>query len=61
MLSIPIADNVISYKKIKRNAKKNRQFYYVNSAPELRNEQDEPKNRPLTRNFLKFVYRYGIF
>ena len=35
--------------------------YNVNSAPELRNDQNSPKNRPLNRDLLNFLYRYGIF
>ena len=44
MLSIFMANNVISYKKIqkKRSKNPNRWFYYVNSAPELRNDQKSP-------------------
>ena len=41
ILSISIAENVISYKK--RKAKKNRWFYNVNSSPELRNDQNRQK------------------
>ena len=39
-----MANNVISYKKIqkKRSKNPNRWFYYVNSAPELRNDQKSP-------------------
>ena len=36
-------------------------FYYVILAPELRNDQKLPKNGSLNRDFLNFLYRYGIF
>ena len=46
MLSIIMADNVISYKKIKRNAQKTiiaDCTMYIYSAPELRSDQKSPK------------------
>ena len=58
-----MADNVISYKKIKRNAQKtkNRWFYNVNSAPELRNDRKSPKNESLNRDLLKFLVSMVYF
>ena len=47
MLSISMAYNAISCKKNRKKHSKNqiRWFYYVNSAPELRNDQKTPKKR----------------
>ena len=50
-----MADNDISYKKIKRNAQKNKiADFTINSAPELRNDQKLPKNGSLNCDLLKF-------
>ena len=51
-----MAYNVISCKKIQRNTRKkqNHRFYYVNSAPELRNDQKSPKNESLNCDLLNF-------
>ena len=62
MLSISMTDNVISYKKIKRNAQKNQNlwFYYMNLAPELRNDKKLPNIRitlpRYTQIFVKVWY-----
>ena len=64
MLSISMADNVISYKKNqkKRSKNQNRWFYNVNSVPKLRNDQkSQKKNGLFNRNLLNFLYKYGIF
>ena len=63
MLSVPMAYNVISCTKIPKehSNNQNRQFYYVNLAPELRNDENLPKNGSLNRNLLNFLNRYGIF
>ena len=61
MLSISMADNVISYKKVKRNAQKkqNRWFYYTLPRSEI--TKNCQKNGSLNRDLLNFLYRYGIF
>ena len=58
-----MAGNVISYKKhqMKRSKNQNRWFYYVNLAPELRDDQKLPVNGSLNRDLLYFLYKYGIF
>ena len=62
MLSISMADSVIHTKNQKIPSKKQiRWFYYVNLAPELRNDEKLPKNGSLDRDLLNFLYRYGIF
>ena len=64
MLSISMANNVISCQKDRKKHSKNqnRLFYNVNSAPELRNDQKSPEeNGSLNRDLLNFLYRYGIF
>ena len=38
-----------------------RWFYNVDSAPELRDDKQSPKNGSLNRNLLKFLYSYGIY
>ena len=46
----------------KHSKNQNRWFYYVNSAPKLRNHQTYPKkNFALNRDLLKLFYMYGIF
>ena len=53
---------MISYKKSKETLKKTKSLiYYVNLAPDLRNDQKLPKNGSLNRDLLNFLYRYGIF
>ena len=56
MLSISMANNVISYTKKQQKRSKNQKswFYYVNLAPELRNDENLPKNGSLNRNLLNF-------
>ena len=56
MLSISMADNVISCKKNRKKHSKNqnRWFYNVNSAPELRNDQKWPKKRITQLRFTQF-------
>ena len=36
-------------------------FYYINSTPDLRNDEKLPKNGSLNRDLLNFFNRYGIF
>ena len=43
MLQISMADNMISYKKIQRNAQKTKITVFVNLAPEHRNDEKLPK------------------
>ena len=62
MLQISMADNMISYKTIKRDIQKPKSLILLyRSAPELRNDQKSPKNGSLNRDLLNFLYRYGIF
>ena len=54
LLSISMADNVISYNENQKKLSKtqNRWFYFINWAPELRNDQ-------LTRAWLVVVFDFG--
>ena len=49
-----MANNVIFYKKKSKETLKKKSLYYVNSAPELRNDQKSPKNGSLNRDLLNF-------
>ena len=64
MLSISMAYNVISYKKIKRNTKKIKiadLTSYIDSAPDFRNDQILPNSRVAESGFTQFLHRYGIY
>ena len=56
MLSISKAHNVISCKQNpkKHSKNQNRRFYYVNLAPELRNDEKLPKKRITQSRFTQF-------
>ena len=58
MLSISMAYNVISCKKVERNTQKNQNhwFYNVNSAPELRNDQKLPKKNDHSIAIYSFIF-----
>ena len=54
MLTISMADNVVSYKNNKKKCSKNKiAEFTINSAPELGNEQKSPKKRITQLRFAK--------
>ena len=64
MLSISMAYNVISYKKIKRNTKKIKiadLTSYIDSAPDFRNDKILPESRVAESGFTQFLNNYGIY
>ena len=63
MLSISMAYNVISCKKIERNTQKIKiaDFTMYIRLPSSEMTKNRQKNGSLNRDLLNFLYRYGIF